>query len=359
MREGKLNPIGKLHRMGAIVADGASDAYQFSEALYKTAKIMHAMDNGASEADAAIEAQKWLFDYSLVPKSVRYLRNAPVGMPFLTFQYKVLPRLAEVAVLHPQRLLPWVELCAGWPLLWAMMAGEDDDEYKRLQKSMPTWLQERGHAMILPYTDDDGRSQVLDLGYFMPWSMYTDVVGDLGRGEIGDAAQTLGIFSGPVTSVIVAMKTGKDPFTGRDIMAPGDPPGRQFAAATNYAWDMMMPPIVSSRGLVSPMGLVDPEYGGKLVSAATGRTNKFGDPTTTGTQAALYPFGLNVYSIEPQHATAQNTLRFKYEADQTELALKRKLQNRGLDEEAQREIVQDYTDEIRRRTEKINEYLDR
>ena len=356
MREGKLNPIGKLHRIGAIIADGASDAYQFSEALYKTAKIMHAMDNGASEAEAAIEAQKWLFDYSLVPKNVRIARNIPTGMPFITFQYKILPRLAEVAVLHPQRLLPWVALFAGWPLLWAMMAGEDDDEYERLQKAMPKWLQERGHAMILPYTDDEGRSQVLDLGYFMPWSMYTDAIGDLSRGEIGDTAQTLGIFSGPVTSVIVAMKTGKDPFTGRDIMDPGDPPGRQFAAATNYAWDMMMPPIVSSRGLLSPMGLVDQEYGGKLVSAATGRTNKFGDPTATGTQAALYPFGLNVYSIEPKHATAQNVLRLKYEADQTEQTVKRKLQNRALSDEARREIVQEYTDELKRRYEKIEEY---
>jgi Inorganic Pyrophosphatase/Large polyvalent protein-associated domain 1/RadC-like JAB domain len=356
MREGRLNPIGKLHRMGAIVADGASDAYQFSEAWYKTAKIMHAMDSGMSEAEAAIEAQKWLFDYSLVPKSVRYLRNLPYGMPFITFQYKVLPRLAEVAVLHPQRLIPWVALFAGWPLLWATIAGEDDDEYKRLQKALPPWLQERGHAMILPWQDEDGRSQVLDMGYFMPWSMYTDIVGDLARGELGEAVQTTGIFSGPVNSVAIAMMTGKDPFTKRDIMDPGDPLGRQFAAATNYAWDMMMPPIVSSRGLVSPMGLVDQEYGGKAVQAITGRTNKYGDPTATGSQAGLYPFGLNVYSIEPQHSTAQNVLRLKYEADQTEQTLKRKLQNRALSEDARKAIVQEYTDEMKRRYEKIEEY---
>ena len=355
MREGKLKPLGKLHRMAAIVADVASDAYQFSEAMYKTAKIMHAMDSGMGEAEAAIEAQTWLFDYSLVPKSVRYLRNAPIGMPFITFQYKVLPRLAEVALLHPQRLLPWVTLFAGMPLLWAAMAGDDDD-YDDLQKALPQWLQERGHAMILPVKDADGRWQVVDLGYFMPWSMYTDVAGDIARGEVGDAAQTLGIFSGPVTSVIVAMKTGKDAFTGRDIMDSGDPVGRQFAAAANYTWDMMMPPIVSSRGLLSPMGLVDKEYGGKAVQALTGRTNKYGDPTATVTQAALYPFGINIYSIEPEHSTAQNNLRLQYEADQTELALRRKLQNRGLSEEGKQEIVLEYTEELKRRGDKILEY---
>ena len=355
-QEGRLNAVGKLHRMAAIVADGASDAYQFSEALFKTAKIMHAMDSGMSEAEAAIEAQKWLFDYSLVPKGVRYARNAPIGMPFVTFQFKVLPRLAEVAVLHPQRLIPWIALFAGWPLLWAALAGEDDDEYKKLQKALPQWLQERGHAMLLPWQDEDGRWQVVDVGYFMPWSMYTDAVGDLARGEIGETAQTVGIFSGPLTSLIVAMKTGKDAFTGRDIMDPGDTPGRQFAAATNYAWDMMMPPIVSSRGLLSPMGLIDQEYGGKAVQAVTGRTNKYGEPTATGTQAGLYPFGLNVYSVEPKHSTAQNVLRLKYEADQTEQTLKRKLQNRALSDDARKEIVQEYTDEMKRRYEKVREY---
>lgn len=674
MREGRLHTLGKIHRAGAIIADTASDAYQFMEALGKTIKIMHGMESGLSEAEAAIEAQRWLFDYSLVPKSVRYIRNAPVGMPFLcvsddtealtsegwkgiddikdgdlvasfdmeseklawkpvlsvyrapyngdmvhvknksldilmtpdhrcvtyrrrkggasleivgakdlnsrdsipcaapfehepvgdhlsddvvklcgwiisegtfhpsggiiigqnegvkereirellhlvvpggfsersmrfengnaihhrfhiksagakrfrellpdkhltpsllmrlsteqielivraildgdghimkngttaltqnpgptadafqmalmmigrasvarkkppykcltitmkrsarahlrgtttketesydgriwcpevpgfttwvarrngktfitgnTFQYKVLPRLAEVALLHPQRLIPWVTLFAGWPLLWAALAGEDDDEYERLQKAMPKWLQERGHAMILPHKDDEGRWQVVDLGYFMPWSMYTDLLGDMSRGELGEAAQTAGLFSGPVTNVIVAMKTGKDSFTGRDIMDPGDPPGRQFVSALNYTYDMMMPPIISSRGLASPIGLLDAEYGGKIVQAATGRTNKYGDPTATATQTALYPIGINLYSLEPQHSTAQNVLRLKYEADQTELALKRKLQNRGLNDEARREIVQEYTDEIIRRNEKINEYLDR
>ena len=359
MREGKLNTIGHLHRAGAIVADKASDAYQFSEALYKTAKIMHAMESGMSEGEAAIEAMKWLFDYSLVPKNVRYLRNAPIGMPFLTFQFKVLPRLAEVALLHPQRLIPWVTLFAGWPLLWAMMAGDDDDEYKRLQKALPQWLRERGHAMILPFKDEEGRSQIVDLGYFMPWSMYTQAAKDIAKGEVGDAIKTVGLFSGPLTSVITATMTGKDAFTGRNIMNPGDPAGRQFIAGLNYTWDMMMPPIVGSRGLVSPIGLLDAEYGGKAVQAATGRTNKLGDPTATAKQAALYPFGLNVYSIDPENAKAQNVMRLKYEVDQTEMAGKRKLQNRGLSDEARQEIVEEYKAEIQRRGKNIMEYQEK
>jgi hypothetical protein len=321
----------------------------------KKSRVAHLHSSGLKKARINYKGRIWCPE---VPGFTTWVarRNGKVFITGNTFQYKVLPRLAEVALLHPQRLIPWVALFAGWPLLWAALAGGDDDEYKALQKALPQWLQERGHAMILPYQDEDGRWQVVDLGYFMPWSMYTDILGDVSRGEVGEAAQTAGIFSGPMTSVIVAMKTGKDAFTGRDIVEPGDPVGRQFAAATNYVWDMMMPPIVSSRGLLSPMGLVNQEYGGKMVQAATGRTNKYGDPTATATQASLYPFGLNVYSIEPENASVQNMLRLKYEADQTELSLTRKLQNRGLSEDAKKEIVREYTDELKRRYEKIREY---
>lgn len=357
-RKKNLTLFGRMHRMAAIIMDGASDMYQFSEALNKTAKIMHSMDSGMDEASAAMEAQKWLFDYSLVSKNVRYARNAPVGVPFLTFQIKVLPRLLEVAVKHPQRFIPWVALFAGWPLLWAMMAGDDEDDYDTLQKSLPKWLQERGHALILPYKDEEDRWQVIDLGYFMPWSMYTDVARDVARGEVMEGAQTLGIFSGPITDVIVATKTNIDPFTKREIVDPGDPASRQFAATANYVWDLMMPPIFTSKGLISPMGLIDKEYGGKLVSAATGRTNKYGDPTATATQAATYPFGLNIYSIEPNNAIAQNMSRLEYEINQTEQTLKRKLNNRALSDESRTEIVKEYTEEMQRRSEKAAEYME-
>lgn len=59
---------------------------------------------GKSAEQAALDAQQAIFDYSLIPPSVRYLRNAPVGMPFVTFPYKVAPRLIELVVKNPWRL---------------------------------------------------------------------------------------------------------------------------------------------------------------------------------------------------------------------------------------------------------------
>ena len=78
------NPIYMAKKIAAIIGNTAGDIYGASEGVFKLAKIIDAMEReGMSGEEAALEAQKWLFDYSLIPSSVQYLRNAPIGMPFI------------------------------------------------------------------------------------------------------------------------------------------------------------------------------------------------------------------------------------------------------------------------------------
>ena len=51
--------------------------------------------------DAALNAEKWLFDYSNVKQSVRYLRNAPFGAPFMSFTSLVAPLMVETVITKP------------------------------------------------------------------------------------------------------------------------------------------------------------------------------------------------------------------------------------------------------------------
>ncbi|MCH7872518.1 MAG: AarF/ABC1/UbiB kinase family protein [Planctomycetes bacterium] len=122
------HPVRWLRNAGIIVANRASDVYGFSEAWGKTVKIIDEMKKGASEADAALEAHKTLFDYSLVPPSVQYLRNAPIGIPFLTFYYKALPRMLETAIVRPTKFLKYALI---GPVLSAMIADEFDQMLTR------------------------------------------------------------------------------------------------------------------------------------------------------------------------------------------------------------------------------------
>lgn len=341
-----LQTWGKIKLIAARVTDLASDAYQFSEALFKTAKIIDEMKKGATASDAAMEAQKWLFDYSMVPKEVRYARSAPIGMPFLTYTWKVIPRLAEVAAKHPQRLIPWVALAYGLPMLVAGMLDVDDDDLEKLKKALPQWLQDRGHAYILPWKDGDGRWQVVDLGYFFPWTTVTEPMKDLASGEVGKTVKGVGLFGGPITSMLVAITTGKDSFTGRDIYQHGDPAKEQFLSIMNYLWSLAMPPIITEHGAV-----------GKALRAESGETNKFGDPLSTGSQAALSAFGVNLYGIEAEHSRAMNMMALKREIDDTRMRMVRQLQNRGLSDEQRQSIQAEYTAEIQRRYQKLTDYL--
>jgi hypothetical protein len=354
-----LTPLVALKTVGAVIADAAGDAYQFTEALFKTVKIMDAMEReGMDEEAAAIEAQKWLFDYSLVDKNVRYLRNAPVGMPFLTYTTKVLPRLAEVALLHPQRFLPWVALMYGMQAWAQAMFGGDDDEWDELKKALPKWMQEKGHVAFLPWRDDAGRLQAVDMSYFFPWSQWAEFGSSLTEGDLKGAGKAMGLFGGPVTSVITAWATGEDSFTGRQIINEGDPTSYQAASLLAYTWDLMMPPMMGSSGVVSPMWLLDPQYGGKLAQASTGATNRMGDQKATYGQAASRIVGFNAYGIDPEVTRTSNLIGMKADIAKTKAAVQSKLSNQGLTPSQRKKLLEDYGAELKKRAKEMKKYAE-
>ena len=347
-QSGKLNKMRWLMAAGAKFLDSVSNLYQFSEALGKTIKIIDEMKKGKSEAEAALEAQKWLFDYSLVPQSVRIARNAPVGMPFLTYQVKVLPRLLEVAAKYPWRFLPWAGLLYGMQAAVASMFGVDDDELKKLKKSLPEWLQDRGHTVFLPIRDADGRLQVADVGYFFPWTFYSQTgkhlaEGNLKKGLVDDIG---GQFSAPIIGAAAALMANYDSFTKQPIYKEADPISYQAASIANYAYDLMAPPFLSSHGFISPMGLADKKFGGKIVQAETGTTNKFGDPKATEAQAIAGLVGVNFYGMDPEHTRITNLQVMQRKTLEAEKALRQRLMDRSLTPEDKARVISDYRDRM-------------
>ncbi len=351
------HPLIAIRHAASWVMDKAGDAYQFSEALMKTAKMIDAIEReGMTEEQAALEAQKWLFDYSLVNRNIRYLRNAPVGMPFLTYSAKVAPRLAEVAAKHPLRFLPWVVLFYGMGAAAMAMLGGDGDDWDELKKSLPEWLRKKPHAVPLPWRDSEGRIQFTDIGYFFPWSQWAELVKDLAHGEPMDALRSAGIIGGPVPDIITAIKTGIDPFTKKPIADPADPTWQQSVAVMNYAWSMAAPPFLTSNGFLSPMGLFDKQYGGKLVQGVTGTTDKWGDPRATTEQAFIGLAGVNIKGVDPDHTRASELQRLNREALDVKAKLVRRLADRSLSETQRTILISDYTKEMQERVKKVYEF---
>ena len=125
----------------------------------------------------------------------------------------------------------------------------------------------------------------------------------------------------------------------------------------NYVWNVGAPPILTDRGLLSPMGLADKAYGGRLVQAATGTTNKFGEPRSTATQAVLAGLGLNIYAITPENTRAQNVQSMTREMQDVRTRMRQQLQDRSLSEAQRKSVATEYAQEIVRRTTKLQKYL--
>ena len=301
----------------------AGDIYQFTESVGKTAVIIDAMERqGMSDIDAFMLAQKALFDYSDVPEAGKQFRKAPIGMPFFTFYYKALPALIETAVKHPMRYAPYVALSAGLTQLASYAFGFEDDEEEKLQKSLQPWLERRTGVYVLPYKDSDGRFQFLDVGYFFPWSMYTDSIKAVANGEFMELQRTTGLFSGPFVDILLAMKTNKDPFTQRVIWDKRDPVQDRIQNMWWYMYSLGMPSWLTPTGAIS-----------KTTKAISGSPRPTGEPADTIPQALLRFVGVNVYGINTKESRTRNITRMKQDIQNIKQRFSYKMREKSLTKE--------------------------
>ena len=340
------NPIDRVKYIAGATADIASNAYQKMEVLGKTAKIIDEMSKGVDEATAALRAQETLFDYSLVPPSVRYLRNAPVGIPFITYYYKVLPNLLETAIRYPERYLPYIALPYGMHEILKNYQGITKEDVEIVKNSMPEWIRDNGNAVILPVKDENDKWQVFDFSYFLPYSMFTGIVKDVSQGNIRDALSTSGVFGGPLPQIISAIQTNIDPFTQREIINEFDPPSKQIADLVFYGLR-----------LAAPTWLTDIGFAGKLLQAINKDVNKYGDPKITKTQAITRLFGVNIYPIDPAKSRADNIRFMKNEISRIKARRTQVLRDKNLTPEERKRLQDKYAEIIRDRQKQLSDYV--
>lgn len=358
-REKEGMTLADLKNLGAKIVDAAGGSYQAVESVFKTAKIIDAMEReGMSESDAGIAAQDALFDYSLVPNSVRYLRSAPVGVPFMTFYYKVFPLLMKTLIKHPQRFLPYAAIPYAISQMIASDYDVDKEDLDKLKLALPKWLQDKGHAMFLPWRDANGRWQALDYGYYLPWSMFADMAGDItsiAKGEpdkLRDLLQHSGVLGGPIPDLIAALKTNQDPFTNRPIANPADPPKYQLASWMNYLWRA-----------AAPTWMTDIGAAGHLYRTLTGHVNpsvgpKFGEQMDTTGQALARFFGINIYPIDPEKTVTENVRGMGFEIEQIRQRMKSKLRDPNLSEDQRDTMRADFMAELEVRAQQLRAYQD-
>lgn len=79
-------------------------AYPAIENNAKLAHFLAKLDDGASLQEAGDSVRKVLFDYGDLTEFEKYVRNAPFGLPFLTWTRKNIPLQAEALVKTPSKV---------------------------------------------------------------------------------------------------------------------------------------------------------------------------------------------------------------------------------------------------------------
>jgi hypothetical protein len=288
----------------------ASDTYQRIEVVFKMAMFLHGREKGLSPSAAVDAANEALFDYTLVNPNIRYLRNAPLGLPFVTYYYKALPKLVETAYKHPTRLVPYVALALAIPQLTMLAFDIDDDDYEALRKTMPEYIRNKGSLFILPYKNEKGDWKYIDTAPFFPWSAFSDpIVRATLRQDPGGAledALKLITFSGPIVTAIAGITTGRDPFTDKEIIDPRQTPQNKALALVSYVWNQAMPSMLAIDA-VNPQNAAGaiPRLYNDAFGSGTG-LDKRGQPKPEFLENAARLFGANINTLEPVTQRALN-----------------------------------------------------
>ena len=343
------NWLDQADRIGSGLLNFAGDSYGFIETFGKIIKIIDDIKAGKNPETAVYNAQKTLFDYSLVPSRLKQIRQSPFGVPFATFQYKVLPFLIDTFIRHPERYVKYMAVPALAAAAWQNQNKDmTENDLKTLKESLPEYLRDGGNALVWPYKDDEGRWQFYDWSYNMPWGFYTGIGNKIASGELGEATDdVIGLWGGPGINLASAIQANKDPFTDREIVNPASPFKDQAGDALNYLWRT-----------TAPTWLTDIGFTGKMYEAVTKEPNYYGDPNITQPQAWWRLVGQNVYPVDPEQSRNTN-LYFKTKeiADMQAYYRKkiREAQLRG-DEQKVLELEQEAKEQIDRLANALAEY---
>ena len=344
--------VSWLKRLGYGIKDvwaWAPKKYGQVELVLKTAVIIDQLAKGKSEQEAMRVANHAIFDYSNVPPWVRYLRATPFIAPFVTFPYKNFPRLVSTAIKRPWKLIPYYFAGAALDALIRSWFDVDDDDIEKLRANMPLWMQGEADMMILPYQDENGKWQAVDLGFYFPWGGINDAVKAAYQGRPEEIPANFGFGGGPYADLVAMIKTNRDPRTDRKIFDPALPPSDQMANAVMWMWRMMAPSWVTDQG--AARHLYD-----ALTKQVDPRTGEMKDTTP---QAIARFFGANLYEFDPDDAYNRNMSRLYGQILDVEAEIQKISLDQSLSEEQRDKDMDKYIARAEKFIQEMNEYSER
>jgi len=261
------------------------DWYRIEDHVFRLNAFMHRIKMGDTYEDAALFARKQFIDYDIDAPVINAMRHTVT--PFLSFTYRLVPILAETAILRPHKYFKYAALGYGLSKLEEIYGGE---EAKIERALLPDY--EAGNIMDLPFMpkktirlpikDSQGRPKYLNISRFYPGG---DVLSFDGKNPIPFLPEPIQPTGGIYGDILFSM-IGYDLFRGQKEIGRGlnRDPVIETGLALNSLGKKLIPNFPFVPGAYSTT---------KLERSLKGDISKYREPQTEF-EALLNAFGIKV-----------------------------------------------------------------
>ena len=283
------------------------DAYQYEDQVFRMAVFIDRIDKGFDPRVAGREAKKWFIDYDINAVGINNMRRTVT--PFISYTYRVIPLLAEAAILRPHKFAKWAVVGFGLNEIGKQLGGGNEelervtmrDELSKKLYGVP-FMPPR--MIKLGWKSGAGDSQYLDVGRLIPG-------GDIFDQREGEGFKIPGLPSpaqpgGLLVDIPLLIGTKKNPFTGQEIEGLGE-------SGLLGDWPAIGKAIVQN--LTPNVAVLPGSYAWQKMETAIGLGKPKAFYNTPGSKyAAKYTplealaFTLGI-KLRPQNATVSNRLK--------------------------------------------------
>lgn len=270
----------KPGKMVGTEAKSLIDLYQAEDDVFRLAAWLKAKEDGKGDLEAGKASRKSFLDYHINAPWIQAMRST--GWPFISFTYRAVPMMLEVAGKKPHKLLKLMALAGSLNALGVMLAGGGDDERKLLPEEKAGKIWGMVPKLIrMPWNDMNGHPVYLDIRRFIP-------VGDVFDTAQGHSAIPVlpGLQPGGPLALFAEIIANRSMFTGKPITLDTDTPAQKAAKVGDYLYKAFAPNILGLPGTYATTGVLE---------AAQGKTDAFGREQSVA-QAVASSFGVKLGS---------------------------------------------------------------
>jgi len=219
-----------------------TDFYRFEDSVFRLSVFQDRIAKGFSISDAALEARRAFIDYNIDAPAINWMRNTVT--PFLAYTYRIVPLLAETAIVRPWKYAKYAALGYGLNQMGDIVGGGDEEAERAV---MPERKSGRFLNMgFLPYRnikipippDEEGNPYYMDFTRFVPGG---DIL-DLGAGAFPGVPAPLQPSGGLAGEALFPL-IGYDLFRQKKIEGQTGIPNEDWAIRLSTLRDKLTPNI--------------------------------------------------------------------------------------------------------------------